>query len=264
MTDTAAPEPPDACHRLNYETYVEAVGAETRRLAGMVEGADLTVTVPTCPEWNLEELLRHLAEAHRWFATLVEQRSTRMLEVEVPAPESGAAYPAWLVEGAEMMESAFRGADPETPVWSWSGDDHAWFWPRRALHETAVHRVDAELALGKRTLSEYWYGADAIDEFFGIIPAVQEHNGVAAGQERPGVLALSATDSDVHWHIALGPDGFTTRHAAVDEPADSVLAGPAGELALVLNRRLSLENGHSRVLTGDRQPWERWLDTLVF
>lgn len=78
------------------------------------------------------------------------------------------------------------------------------------------------------------------------------------------MLALSATDSDVHWRVDLGTDGFTTRHATADEPADSTLAGPPGELALVVARRLSLENGHSRVLTGNREPWERWLDTLVF
>ena len=40
-------------------------------------------------------------------------------------------------------------------MWAWGPDKHARFWPRRLLHETAVHRGDAYLLMwGRRTITD--------------------------------------------------------------------------------------------------------------
>ncbi len=47
-----------------------------------IEGADLTVPVPSCPGWNVGQLLRHLGGAQRWAEATVRIRATQPLPDE--------------------------------------------------------------------------------------------------------------------------------------------------------------------------------------
>ncbi|GAA3736225.1 maleylpyruvate isomerase family mycothiol-dependent enzyme [Salinactinospora qingdaonensis] len=261
--------PPDQCHRLSHETYVDALAAETRRMAATVAGADLTATVPTCPEWDLGKLVRHVSRVHRWVNTLVKHGITEPTpRSELPrpaAPERAEDYPAWLTSGAEELATVLRAADPNAPVWNWSTDHYVRFWSRRMLHETIVHRVDAELTVGIKPAVEPWWAVDTIDELFSNLAAARFGDTRRQFQGDGSVLALAATDVDVHWRVHLHARDFTLGHAAPDAPATSTLAGPAGELALTVSRRRPLEpSARGCTLTGERAPWDSWLSTLAF
>ena len=62
---------------LTPERYHAEISAATLALAGLVDGADLTVRVPTCPDWTLRQLATHVGRAHRWAAEIVGTRSER-------------------------------------------------------------------------------------------------------------------------------------------------------------------------------------------
>src|SRR5690348_8760485 len=53
--------------------YAE-IEASTETLAGLVDGADLTIPIPTCPDWTLRQLATHVGRAHRWAAEIAATR----------------------------------------------------------------------------------------------------------------------------------------------------------------------------------------------
>src|SRR5262249_55209864 len=117
--------------------------AEADRFADALHTADLTLPVPTCPEWTIADLLAHFGFAHRWPPTIVERRSATLVQRhevdDVDVPEDRDARAEWVRAGARRLGDAVRDAGPETAVWTWATDKTAGFWLRRILHDTLVH-----------------------------------------------------------------------------------------------------------------------------
>ena len=44
-------------------------------MAAAVAGADPDGTVPTCPEWTVRDLVRHMGGVHRWATGFVRGRT---------------------------------------------------------------------------------------------------------------------------------------------------------------------------------------------
>ncbi|WP_179889619.1 maleylpyruvate isomerase N-terminal domain-containing protein, partial [Streptomyces sp. st115] len=87
---------------LSHDRYCDEILAQTDALRAVLTGADLTATVPTCPDWTLRELAVHVGGAHRWVGEIVRGRAAdEVPEDKVPGfagPESEdpAALDAWL------------------------------------------------------------------------------------------------------------------------------------------------------------------------
>jgi uncharacterized protein (TIGR03083 family) len=64
----------------------------------------------------------------------------------------------------------FKESGPTTPsaTW-WPADQTVGFWARRMAHETAVHRVDAELAAGESMAVDADLATDGIDELLRVM-----------------------------------------------------------------------------------------------
>ncbi|MBZ6140314.1 maleylpyruvate isomerase family mycothiol-dependent enzyme [Streptomyces olivaceus] len=262
---------------LPHDRYCDEIGRQTDRLrAAVTSGAALTATVPTCPDWTLEDLARHVGRALRWSALLVRTRA----EEDVPedeAPGAGgpvtrgdaAALDAWLAESGETVVGALREAGPDGPAWSWSGIRTAGFWARRMTHELIVHAADAELAAGRP------FGtvpadaaADAIEEWLEIVRYAQQVMSDPEANELrvPGAgIHLHATDApaelNAEWLIELPDDGITWRRG--HEKAAVALRGPLADVLLAFYRRLPLDAPGLEVL-GDRKLLEFWLDRATF
>src|SRR6266498_4555656 len=140
---------------LGYDRYCTELEAEAGRIADAVHDADLALRVPTCPEWTLVDLVQHVGAAHRWAADMIERRVTAPVRPERadPPPEPDARS-AWLLAGGRRLNEAVRAAGPRAAVWTWSTDQTAGFWSRRILHDTLVHRFDAEIAVGRAAQRE--------------------------------------------------------------------------------------------------------------
>ncbi|MEV6550548.1 maleylpyruvate isomerase family mycothiol-dependent enzyme [Streptomyces sp. NPDC051597] len=255
-----------------------AVAAESARFAGLVEGADLSLAVPTCPGWTLADLIRHTGGAQRMFTALV-----RALVQERPAsrgdlrlPEREEDYADWLAAGAAEADRVFAGTDLDAPMWVWGADGHARFWVRRMLFETLVHRFDAERALGLPSAIDPALARDGVDEFLVNLPfAAFFAPGVAELRSAGPVqhIRFASTDTDDEWLVRLRPDGFGLVDGQ-DGPgqggpghgemtADATVRAGAADLLLLVYGRLDRSAGAVRT-SGDEELLQRWSTHSAF
>jgi uncharacterized protein (TIGR03083 family) len=262
--------------RLAHDRYCDEIAHQLGELRSVVtSGSDLSATVPTCPDWSLEELVRHTGQALRWVELLVRTRAEKEIALsEVPGgagPEAtgdAAALDAWLAEGGEAVVAALREAGPDAAVWAWSGIDTAGFWARRMTHEITVHRADATLAAGLPYEVAPEVAADAVDEWLEIVRFVQRAVPDDSVSELRGTgrsLHLHATDStpelNAEWVIELTEDGIAWHRG--HEKATVALRGPLTSVMLAFYRRLPLNAPGLEVL-GERELLDFWLDRATF
>ncbi|MEU0739500.1 maleylpyruvate isomerase family mycothiol-dependent enzyme [Streptomyces sp. NPDC006134] len=281
---------------LAHDRYCDEIAHQVRQFRDVItSGADLSATVPTCPDWTLEELVRHVGGALRWVELLVRTRAQEGVPVEeVPggggpqARGDAAALDAWLAESGEAVVAALRQAGPDAKVWSWAGIPTAGFWARRVTHELVVHRADAALAAGLPVAGLPGEGrpgealpeagrpfevgpevaADALDEWLEIVRFVQRVQPDGPARELRGTgrsLHLHATDTapglNAEWLIELTGDGVDWRRG--HEKATVALRGPLTTLLLAFYRRLPLDTPGLEVL-GERELLDFWLERASF
>ena len=236
-------------------------------LAGIAATADLTATVPTCPDWTLRQLMTHVGRAHRWATAIVATQAAEPIPFrEVPdgrLPDDPAARPAWVRDGAaRLAEAVTTGSGP---VWTHLGPGAPSYWARRMAHETAVHRADGEIAVGTRPEIDPVVAADGIAEWLGFLPAVQafEHPERPSPVPEGKVLHFHATDegTDGEWLIRGVPGGVAVESG--HGKGDLALRGPASAILLLLLRRLPPDDPAVEVL-GDRSLLDGWLSATPF
>jgi uncharacterized protein (TIGR03083 family) len=239
--------------------------SSTDALADITGGADPATRVPTCPDWSLRQLTTHVGRAHRWAATIVATESAEPIPFrEVPdgrLPGDPAERPGWLRRGASGLAEAVRGAGTG-PVWTHLGMGPASYWARRMAHATAVHRADAQIAVGERPVIDPVIATDGIGEWLGLLSAGFDPERLAV-LPQGAVLHLHVTGEglDGEWLIRGGAGGIAveTGHGK----GDAAVRGPASALLLVLMRRLPPDDPEVEVI-GDRGLLERWLAATAF
>ncbi|AYG82775.1 hypothetical protein DWB77_04962 [Streptomyces hundungensis] len=254
---------------IDHDRYCDELVRQTAELRATLSGADLSVTVPTCPDWTLRELATHVGRAHRWAGRIVSTKATEPVPPkEVPGgkgPEGDdpAALDAWLAEGAESCAAALREAGPDLSVWSWAGETTASFWSRRMTHETAVHRADAAGTVGAPYTLPADVAADSLDEWLDLITFVQSFKQSEAPLGEPGQsLHLHATDvPGAEWLIEIGEQGFTWRRAHAK--ATVAVRGPLTDVLRVFHRRLPTDTPTVEIL-GEAAVFDHWLATTAF
>ncbi|HEU4421101.1 MAG TPA: maleylpyruvate isomerase family mycothiol-dependent enzyme [Pilimelia sp.] len=217
--------------------HVDALRRDGARLAEVADRAGLDAAVPTCPDWRVADLLRHLGGVHRWAASFVvtgRSRGTTPEETaELFAAPGDDELLGWFRAGHEALVAALAGADPSTACWTFlPAPTPLAFWARRQAHETAIHRVDAEAAASEVTGCAPGFAADGIDELLNGFLSRSRGRLVA---DPPVSLAVRATDVDAAWTMHIEPD--RRRVAAGAHPADATVAGSASDLYLFLWNR---------------------------
>ena len=123
-------------------------------MAEAVARADPGAAVPTCPGWAVRDLVRHMGGVHRWATGLRRRRAHRRRAARVWTRSSGAGpddaeLADWLRQGCAALVAALGAAPADLECWSFlPAPSPLAMWARRQAHETAIHRVDAELAAG--------------------------------------------------------------------------------------------------------------------
>jgi uncharacterized protein (TIGR03083 family) len=244
-----------------HDAYCDALEAEITRFADVVRGADLDTAVPTCGDWTLANLVEHTGIVERWAAEMVRRRATERLDrrrLDVPVPDHADELPEWLAAGSDEIVGAFRATDPDAAMWAWGAEKHARFWPRRMLHETTVHRADAELALGRDPRIDADVAVDGVDELLDNLPHAAYFRPHVAELRGDGEsLHVHCTDADGEWTVRLEPDGFHWDHGHAK--ATTAVRGPAGDLLLLIYRRRPPTDDRYEVY-GDDRVLARWLE----
>jgi uncharacterized protein (TIGR03083 family) len=197
----------------------------SRLFAALAEG-DAQTPVPTCPGWTFAELTAHVRGTQRWVEQIVRTgERARFREVtEDVSPQ--------------QLVATLRAADPDESMWTLGRDQHVRFWRRRMLHEALVHRVDAELALGRDPVVEPVIAADAIEEFLDNLTNFDWLAERLATFDRWGQsLHVHSTDGEGEWVITFEAPGFvwTRRH----QKATVAVLGSTGDLMMLLYGRRS-------------------------
>jgi uncharacterized protein (TIGR03083 family) len=245
--------------------HIELLGAEADRFAASLTGADLRTTVVTCPDWTVRDLVSHVGGLHRWSSELVSSgiltetwRSSLPLDYpDVAAPLE--AWREWLTTGAVDACRTFAAAEPAAPVWAWGADQHARFWPRRMLFETAIHRIDLDVTLGLAPDLPVDVAVEGIDEQLENLPFVARWNGAVGRLRGAGErLAFAATDAAASWRVRLEPDGWWWDRGSGG--GDVVAEAGAVELLLLMVGRPVPD----LTTRGDRALLDRWLAATAF
>jgi uncharacterized protein (TIGR03083 family) len=248
------------------ESCYAEIEASTETLAGLIHGADLTRQVPTCPDWTLRQLATHVGRAHRWAAEIVSTRSAEFIPFrQVPdgrIPDDPALHAPWLRAGAARIIDVVREAGDD-PVWTFDGPRPATFWARRMAHETAMHRADAQITVGREPEFGPVLAADGIDEWLGSMSGIGESDPRVDALPDGAVLHVHVTDEGVDGEWLVRRDGGSLIVEPGHGKGDVAVRGPAGRLLLVLLRRVPPDDPQVEVL-GDAALLTRWLAGTPF
>lgn len=225
--------------------------AEATRLAfeeAVLSESGLAVAVPSCPGWTMQDLVHHLAGIYLWVRSHVSRGVTSRPESDpretLEELPTGAAAIQWWADEHTALVTLLDGLDPELPAWNWAPQPkQAWFWMRRMAHETAVHRWDAQIAVGHGEPVESRLAVDGVSEVLDTwLPAGRRRGPT----DRAGVVRLVATDVEQEWFVRLRGAGVALLDTATwldhDEHRTRVMArGTVSDLLLALWGRVPFD-----------------------
>lgn len=143
-------------------------------------------------------------------------------------------------------------ASPGEAVWTWSADHTVGFWQRMQAIEAAVHRWDAQAAVGAAEPVDAALAADAVGQTFEVMVPMRralKHAPVGQGER----FGFRRTDGTGYWAIRFDAAGLV----ACDGPGDVELSGTASDLMLFLWQRAEAGTG-SLVVRGDAALLDRY------
>ena len=208
---------------------------ESAMFLDAAQAADPAARVPSCPDWDADDLLWHLGEVQWFWATIVadDLRTGQQIEdlVEPERPADRAGLLAFYREQSPRLHGVAAEADPAEPRWMWVSDEalhDVAYVRRRQAHEALVHRVDAELTAG-RPISPIDVGL-AADGVAGIDVCTPWYWAEAAGREMPigparrryGFDPVGCRMLDAWWD-AGNPETEVAQSLRCYSPADLVL-----------------------------------------
>ena len=235
------------------DQYLAVIAREGAATSAAAAGVGLDADLPSCPDWDVADLIAHTGRVHRWVTEIVTTRATeRVSRVGILAPTTDDLVP-WFDEGVRDLVETLRATDPAEPVWSWSSEQTVGFWRRRMAVETTIHRWDAESATGDPGPIDADLAADAIDEFLDVYLPSEEAPLPPGG----GSIHLHRTDGDGEWVLTLEADAVRIDRG--HGHADVAVRGSAEELLLLLWRRITPDRVE---VLGERSVLDRFLSWM--
>ncbi|ATL25878.1 hypothetical protein KY5_0860 [Streptomyces formicae] len=239
---------------MEISAHIQVVDEEGQLLARAAEEAGTDAKVPTCPGWQVRDLLRHTGMVHRWAAAFItERRTSYQLGGEAPDIE-GDALIGWFRQGHAALVETLTGAPLDVECWAFlPAPSPLAFWARRQAHETTVHRLDAESARGGAPFSPIGtaFALDGIEE---LLCGFHARSRSQVRSDVPRVLRVRATDAaeEESWTVRLSEGPPVTERGST-APADCEVSGPAARLYPALWNRLPFPE-----VTGDRSLAALW------
>ena len=227
----------------------DCLAADFSRLRDVADGADLGAQVPSCPDWTMADLLRHVGQVY-----LHKAECMRLGSDPEPWPPEGLADepPLDLLDRSyAALTGEFATRRPEDHAFTWYDPDQSvGFWIRRMAQETVIHRVDAELAARAEIAAiPADLATDGIDELLAIFVQYGTANWPEYFPELAaltGDRAVSVVTPQRSWLLRLTPGGARVAEPSPDH-ARVTVEGPAAEVLL----RLWNRGGQGVTVTGD-------------
>jgi uncharacterized protein (TIGR03083 family) len=252
--------------------YLDHLRSDSARFLDVLSHAPGAARVPSCPDWDADDLLWHLAGVQWLWGTVVAERLQSVDGLEEPErPGSRAGLVEFFEEQSARLHRELAAADPTEKVYMWAADKTVGFIRRRQAHEALVHRLDAELVTGDISPLDAELASDgvleALDVMFGGCPPWGTFT--PSGEQ----VLVRVTDTGLEVPVALGrftgtdpDDGVTYDEedisvAAADAAATAAgtVSGAADDLdAWLWHRR----DAAGLAVDGDRAVLDRFLKVL--
>jgi uncharacterized protein (TIGR03083 family) len=257
--------------------HLDELRRQGELLTVAADQAGLAAAVPPCPSWQVKDLLRHTGYVHRWAARHITECPREVIDgpSEAEILRGGATDPDlldWFRAGHAALVETLTAADPAVTCATFmAAPSPLAFWARRQAHETAIHRADADLAVG--AVPEYPpdFAADGIDELITGFGARRKYQPQPRPQAAPasdeGLLRVVTTDTGDAWSIELRQGRLQPRRetgvdaangAGHQAGAGCTVIGPASGLYLYLWNRIGATEADIAT-TGDPALLASWL-----
>ena len=201
---------------------LEAFDVHLDRLKAAALKAGPDAAIPDCPKWTVKDLVSHLVMVHSFTVAGI----TGNPRGEDPEPSD------WddllgLWDGRRMAAREALAGAPDTLVHAPLGGPQVprSVWVRRMAHETAIHRLDAEGALGLKTTFSPPFAADGIDEYLTFITPHRRSKAESAG-----TASFRATDTGHEWTVRYAPGELPSASRSASEDAGVTVSGTADQL----------------------------------
>lgn len=182
----------------------------------------------------MADLVRHTSQVHRNRTVLARLGNTQYPDglAREPGPDDVGELLAWYREGLDELITALTEVGPDAPTWTWTGENKVRFWIRRMAQETAVHRWDAQNAVGDPERIDAELASDGVDEFLdAFIPGEN-----ITWQGPPGTVHLHCMDVEGEWTVTLDP-GEVPTYERGHSKGDAAVRAPAHDLLMFVWRR---------------------------
>jgi uncharacterized protein (TIGR03083 family) len=209
--------------------YIGHLEREAAAFTRAISTGPLDAPVAGCPGWDVARLASHLGFIHRWARACAlngePPSDPRALEV------GDRDLVEWFTEGAADLVATLSEIDLSGPTWHpFTVARVGGVWPRRQLHETTVHRWDAERAIGTPGPIDPEVASDGIDEYFEVaVPRLIARESIVVPD---GSLHVHCTDVAGEWLV--WNDGGEYQMKRAHEKGDAALRGPGEAILLRL------------------------------
>ncbi len=214
---------------LSTDACLAAIEQYSTALADAARG-NLSARVEHCPDWDVADLVWHVANVHWLWTTIAEERLQELPDRARPErPEDPDALLTMFESGAARMVAVLGAADQSAACWTWAPQKDVAFITRHQVQEAMVHAWDAANAAGRQLTLDADAAADAVEEFLTVSVSSADD---PADPPRPSldgaiwVCACGGTEGpSPTWLVTDGPTAGTVAWQRVPddtEPADLV------------------------------------------
>ena len=218
-------------------------------------GGRLDYTVPSCPGWQLADLVWHVGIVHMFWQKAARGELSGPDAWREPDRPPGSDLLAWYRNSVDLTANVLDSLDPETPAWTWGRRRTVGFIRRRVAQESAVHCWDATNAIGADEPIEQTLAVDGVDEFVDeVLPGLSPDLGGPAH-----TICLQPEDAVDQWTVRIGEG--SSRLVPTCGPADVTVRAPVSDLLLFLWRRRSPDEVH---VEGNIAALQRFLQRVEF
>jgi uncharacterized protein (TIGR03083 family) len=225
--------------------FLDHLAADSARFRAVLATAPAAARVPSCPDWDADDLLWHLGEVQWFWGEIAERGLTDPADLDAmnasreERPGDRGGLLAFFDRSSERLQRVLGELAPETPLWMWYDDDQtAGYIRRRQAHEAMVHRIDAELTVGERTPLDCRLAADGIDEALRIMRGHEPEPDLAHAPVSSPVT-IATVDAMHSWTVTParitgtwnGEEIDVLRFLVSDGPDDAATAEISGSAA---------------------------------
>lgn len=197
--------------------------------------------VPTCPGWEVTDLVAHQGMVHRWAAAHLRGDAEPDAEATQEEGRAAADPLGWFTKGLDALVETLATTpdDAEAMVFLKDAPPPRRFWARRQAHETTIHSVDALAArLGRWPAAAEvdlapQVAADGIDEL--LTGFITRGRGRLSSAE-PYSMTVRTQDTGHAWTVRVSDGPVVTTVGEAESPA-AVVSGSAAQLYLSLWNR---------------------------